>query len=381
MIRTVNCIGFGQISAAGNNIEHFKEVLRSGQSQISQFDKVVTGNRKSLYCGAVANIPYEDKFMTMARTAMFEAIKSAELNLEDFRENDKAGLLFGTSLGNTALLERYYREQECESIITSYISSIGQQLREILRVKGASFTLSNTCCTGISVISAARQLIMDGTLDLCVVGCVDILGDLIISGMDNLNALSKKNILRPFEVNRDGIILGEGAAFLVLANEKYINRKASIEGCSIKNDAVHLTAPDRNSSGLIMAIQESLKMSGITEHEIDIIFCCGNGTVYNDAMQAKAINKIWGNQDKKYPVTSIKPLIGHTLSVSGIIETIAIIIMMEEEFVVSIGNPYEQSPEDDKIFLLHQMKNKNFKYAILLSSGFSGVQAAQVIRK
>lgn len=381
MARKVSCIGFGQISAAGSNIEHFKEVLWNGKSQIRQFGKEITGNRNTLYCGSVGNIPYQDKFMTMARTAMFEAIKNAELNLTDFQNNEKAGLIFGTSLGNTALLERYYKKQECESIITSNISHIGQQLREILRVKGASFTLSNTCCTGISVISAARQLINDGTLDLCVVGCVDILGDLIISGMSNLKALSKKNILKPFDVNRDGIILGEGAAFLVLANEKYRNRKASIEGCSIKNDAVHLTAPDKNSGGLIMAIQESLEMSGITKEQIDIIFCCGNGSVYNDAMQAKAIHTIWGNHDEKYPVTSIKPLIGHTLSVSGIIETIAIMMMMEEEFVVSIGDPYEQSPIDDEIFLLHQMQNKSFRNAILLSSGFSGVQAAQVIRK
>lgn len=381
MIRTVNCIGFGQISAGGNNIESFRDMLWKGQSQVREFNRMTTGYKRPLYCGAVENIPYQEKFMAMAETAMLEAIKNAELDLKDFQGNNKAGLLFGTSLGNTPLLESYYKGHECESISASYISCIGQHLRALLKVKGASFTISNTCCTGISVISAARQLIMEGTLDLCVVGCVDILGDLIISGMDTLNALSKESILRPFEANRDGIILGEGAAFLILANETYSNRKAGMEGCSIKNDAVHLTAPDRNAGGLIMAIQESLKMSGISEHDIDIIFCCGNGTVYNDAMQAKAINKIWGNQGKKYPVTSVKPLIGHTLSVSGIIEAIAIILMMEERFVVSIGDSYVQSPEDDEIYLLHQMEHMKFNNAILLSSGFSGVQAAQVIRK
>lgn len=380
MKRKAYVIGYGQVSAAGSQINDLKELLYTEESKLSKCQSAEFEN-EPIFCGQVKGKEYQEKFMYMAKTAMLQAISEAGLEIKDFQGNPKAGLLFGTSLGNTVALEKYYKEKQGAAIEPSLISYIGQQLRNILKVKGASYTLSNTCCTGISVISAARQLVMSGILDICVIGCADILGSLILSGMNALNALSKKDVLRPFAANRDGIILGEGAAFLVLANENYKNKKAVLDGCAVTNDAVHLTAPDRNAGGLVKAIQECLSEAQLAAEEIDVVFCSGNGTLYNDSMQAKAIHKVWGNLRKEPPVTSIKPLIGHTLSVSGVIETIAIIMMMGEQYVAPIGPDYIQLQEDEKIALLHQGRNMKIQNAVLLSSGFSGAQAAQVIRK
>lgn len=390
----VYCIGMGAVTAVSKDIGEFRKALKQGNSGIDPVKGFDCTKFKAKYGGEISELPSCGKFFAMAEKAMLEALEDADIGLEELNGNTRAGFIFGTSLGDTIAHEKalsdVYKNSERPANIQqrvkpNVLAYTASKLREKLHIKGSSITISNTCVTGISAIAVASSLILAGILDICIVGCADILGQFIYSGMDSMKALSKKAVLEPFSSERDGIILGEGSGFIILANEscKAAKKKfyAKVAGHAITNDAVHLSSSDRNANGLTEAIIQSLKMSELKAEEIDCIFCCGNGTKYNDAMQAKAIDRVWPFTDSQVPVTSIKPVIGHTLAASGIIESIGIMIMMDEGYIAPIGRNYEHDPEINPIKLLHSVKEAAVSKAILLSSGFSGVNGSVVLRK
>lgn len=385
----VCCIGKGIVSAAGKNVKEFEEALYKRISGINKISCVDTRRMNVGYDAEVKSISHEDKLYIMAEQALFEALKEANIGSEVFRNNDRVGLVFGSSLGDTMVHKRYIQSvnmgyKNNQSLLPLTINYTGKRLYNQLQIKGPFYSVSNTCVTGINVISLGYHLLSTNQVDLCIVGCAEVLNEFIFAGMDSLKALSQRDVLEPFSAERDGIILGEGAGFLVLTTKKKFikdNACAFIEGFAITNDAVHLTAPDIKARSMILAIEQSLDMAKINAGEIDCIFCCGTGTKYNDAMQALAIHKVWSKYFPDIPITTIKPIIGHTLGASGVIESVGILIMMEQGWITPIGEKYDYDPNIHMLPLLHQLLFKRIEKAILLSTGFTGVNGALIIGK
>lgn len=377
----------GIVSSIGRNLKEFSDSLRGCKSGINRLDGYFLKSER--FGAKIPEIDRGDIFIQIVKQAINEALENSELNLTEIKNKKNIGLVLGTSLGDTISREAYTR-----GTINNYSVNLNNvnytkgllgyaasYLCQLLGIRGPSYTVTNTCVSGINAIAVGCQLIATNQIDICLVGGIDILGEFVVSGMNSLKALSKNEKLRPFEEKRDGIILGEGAGFLVLAANSYAKKPAYgvIKGYSISNDAKHLTSPDEEAKGLTIAISQSLAMSEWKAKDIDCIFCCGTGTKYNDASQSLAISKIWG--EKNPFITTIKPYSGHTLGASGVIESIGIMVMMKESYIVPIGQEYAIDSELENIQLLYQTQKIGFNKAILMSSGFTGVNGALTIQR
>lgn len=380
----VYCIGMGAVASFADNCEELLNLLLSGKTGIR--NRIIDDDIRNNRIAAMVLDSYgEDKYLKIAEKALFEALNDAQINQSYTENNKKIGLVLGTSLANTTALEGYYSNKkknlESVSFTKGLMNYVCNSLSKKLKLRGPCITISNTCASGVNAIGLGYELIKDGKVNTCIVGGVDIVGEFIYSGLNSVNAISTKNILQPFSKDRDGIILGEGAGFLVLSNQNKHQKYGEIGGYSITNDGVHITAPDKEGRGLIKAIKEGISMAELKINDINTVFCCGTGTRYNDAMQGIAIKSVWKDILEEITVTSIKPNIGHTLGAAGVLETIGIMLMMKNGIVTSIGENYQIDTEIAKLPLLHRNINKSFDKAILLSSGFSGVNGTLVLRK
>ncbi len=320
----VNCIGIGIVTSNANNCKEFYSSLynqKTGIRLISGFD---CEKYKTNTCAEIRGYDYKTKYLYIAEKALEEALCNAGLTIKEIQNNSRVGLVLGTSLGNTVNYEEYYKNivlDTGKNVDTSILSKgmihyLSNMLCRKLMIKGLVFTVSNTCVSGINAIEIGTQMIRNNKIDICIVGGIEIISEFIYGGLSSLNALSSKSGLDIFSNNPDGMIVGEGAGFLVLAGEEYegyCKKYGKIVSYSVTNDCMHITAPDKEGNGLISAIYQSLNRAGLSEGDIDVVLCCGTGTKYNDAMQIKAIKAIWANA-KEVIITSIKRLLLHQLS-------------------------------------------------------------------
>ena len=370
------CTGMGLYASVADSAFRFSEAIHARKKGIT---------RKGDFAAAWIDCKDTDnKYIEIGLAAAAEAISDAGIAPEYIAGNPRVGLVIGSSLGPLPILEDYINGIADESCLPkAMMNAMCDALCERYKIAGPTMTLTNTCVSGISAIAAGRLLLQEDEADVCIVGGIEVICDLFMRGLESLNALSSKNELKPFALDRDGIIPGEGAAFMVLRKEKTSeNSYGVIRGVSISNDATHLTAPDREGRGLIQAVKEAMYEARVEPNEISAVFCGGTGTAYNDSMQAKAIQSIWSygpEQPGKIPVTSVKPLVGHTLGASGILESISIFLMMKSRMLLPIAEHYEVDEEMAGLPLAHSASEMDIRNAVLLSSGFSGVNGALVL--
>lgn len=368
----INCIGKGVVNAIAQNCNEFIDCLEKGQNGI----KLIENREYNTTIEYAAYIKERKAFDYYIKKAFLEAKQDANITDDFIRGNNRVGVILGSSLGDASIYSRKCIEKD----YTHMTNAMGE-IKELYKIKGPMYVVSNTCVSGVNAILIAMKLIELGMIDICFVGGCDIISDYIISGLESMNALSDNAYLSPFSKNRNGMILGEGAGFLVLSKSAELRDedKIKIKSGFVSNDASHLTAPERNGKGLKIAINESLKMAKVIPEEIDCVFCCGNGTVYNDEVQAKVINDIWVKKHCDVLVTSVKPYIGHSLGASGVIECIGMILMMERNILIPISEKTDYDDTIPRINLLHKKIRRKVNNAILLSVGFSGTNGALII--
>lgn len=198
-------------------------------------------------------------------------------------------------------------------------------IKEKCGITGPSYVFATACSSSASAIIKARDMMLAGFIDAAIVGGVDIASDTVLLGFDSLEAVSDEKT-NPFSKNRKGITLGEGAALFVMSKDA-ADFADTADGISVRllgagesSDASHMTAPLEDGSGAAQAISEALKDAGLKPEQIDYLNLHGTGTHLNDAMESKAVSAVFGEACRKLPVSSTKPLMGHTLGASGAIE-------------------------------------------------------------
>lgn len=196
-------------------------------------------------------------------------------------------------------------------------------IKEKCGITGPSYVFATACSSGVSAVIKAREMILAGIVDAAIVGGADIASDTVLLGFDSLEAVSDE-MTNPFSKNRKGITLGEGAALFVMTKDKELAYNdgfyAELLGCGESSDANHMTAPLEDGSGASQAIREAFADSGLKPEDIGYLNLHGTGTHLNDAMESKAVSSVFGDAVKTLPVSSTKPLMGHTLGASGAIE-------------------------------------------------------------
>jgi len=261
-------------------------------------------------------------------------------------------------------------------------SGLFEEVRRQLKLTGECFNISAACASSTIALAQGAELIASGYSDAVLVCCLDLVTEFVFAGFSSLQALAAEPC-RPFDRDRNGLSLGEGAAALLLMNGEQARQEGrshlgTILGWAAANDARHITAPARDGRGLRQAILQALDIAGRNADEIAAVCAHGTGTVYNDLMELYAFNRIFGN--RQFPIFSIKGSIGHTLGAAGGIEVaVGLRTLSEQMAPPTVGFSIPERGAEKKV----SMAPRAFSGDCLLTtnSGFGGINAALILEK
>lgn len=313
-------------------------------------------------------------------------------------ERQTAGTFIGTSLGGTPELEVAYQAFFTESwkkipalsVIRGMPNSIANHIAIAFRLGGPNSTISNACVSSAEAIGNAYQHIAQGRLSVALCGGTEsLVWETIMAAWCKLRVMSTRNetpekASRPFEKNRDGMIMADGAGILILealdhALARGANILAEIIGFGASCDAYHVTAP--SSEGQVKAIQNALDEARLPASDIQYINAHGTGTQLNDLTETQTIKTVFGERCYEIPVTAQKAMTGHTIGAAGAMEIIATALSLQHNMLLPTINLDEPDPLCDLDYVPHQARQKSIDIALSNHFAFGGANAAIILRK
>lgn len=353
-MKKVYVTGVGIITTLGDSLESNRNGLKEGRSGIGSLDFFTTKYSETLLFGEIklSNNQLKDilnvKNTGVSRTSLLalhafnQAIVDAEINDKDLSRQDTA-LIIANTVGGMCLTDELYQDANQHNFGSDYISSydcgsVGIFLQEKFGIRGIVNTINTACSSSANAIMYGARLIKNGHAKKVIVGGTDSLAKFTINGFNSLHILSP-GLCAPFDNNRNGLNLGEGAAFLVLEGEKdIVNQKlyAEVKGYANANDAFHPSTLSENGDGPYFAMEKALKQADLKPSDIDFINTHGTGTENNDQVESKAMLRLFNNNVPAF--TSTKSNIGHTLGASGAIEAaFCILNLLHQEIYPSLN--------------------------------------------
>lgn len=402
--------GLGVIASNGVGKKDFSSALCSGKSGVGLITDFDTSGLNSRIAGQVRDFYPEmylekkhfrrmERFVQMAVAASKMAVEDAGLNLVD-EDLDNFGVLMGTGMGSFERTEKEFRTlftQGPSRISPLYMASAipniaAAQVAITLGLRGYLGTTLVACAAGTQAVGEAYFLIQRGEAEVMVAGGTEAnVTPFCMGSFCNMKALSTRNedplgACRPFDNERDGFVLAEGAGVVVLETlEHALKRDARIygevAGFGVSSDAYHITAPDPGASGMRRAMQKALSGAGVNVEEIDYINAHGTGTRLNDSLESIAIKAVLGQRAYAVPVSSTKSMTGHSLAAAGGIELIATLLAMEQGFIPPTINYHNPDPECDLDYVPNEARQGDIRVAMSNSFGFGGQNASIVVRR
>lgn len=342
--------GVGVVSSIGLGKAAFFESLASGTTGISRVERFDATNLGREYAGEVKGFrprdhlsPAETRRMgrcsQMALAAARMAIADAGLGAGALH-GERASVVLGTTMGEADVLEDLdaaWIEKGLHAVRRAWIPKYGSTLLPIhiaraIGAEGAVLTLPAACAAGNYAIGFASDMIRAGRADIIVTGAAEMLQELQFSGFVRLAAMAPEKC-QPFDLNRQGIILGEGAGILVLESEAHAVRRnasvlAEVGGHGMTCDAYHITRPHPDAAGSIGAMKQAIQRSGISPDAIDFVNAHGTGTKHNDAAESKVMRDVFG--ERRVPISSMKSMLGHTMGAASALEAIGCVMTLEK---------------------------------------------------
>ncbi|QUN05720.1 beta-ketoacyl-[acyl-carrier-protein] synthase family protein [Shewanella yunxiaonensis] len=300
---------------------------------------------------------------------------------------DRIGIVLGTSTSGIANGEQalaYYQQHGRFPKDYHYeqqeLGSPAEFLQQLLDLQGPAYTVSTACSSSAKVFASGRRLLLSGLCDLVLVGGVDSLSQLTLNGFDALESIDNSRC-NPCSRNRHGINIGEGAAVFTLERG---DGEILLGGCGESSDAYHISAPHPQGRGAIAAMQAALSQAGLTAADIDYVNLHGTATAKNDAMEALAMNSVFG-ADAIPPCSSTKPLVGHTLGAAGAIETAFCWLLLSHYNSAQLLPPHRWDGEiDEKLLPLPLVKkgdSARLQHLMSNSFAFGGSNASLILSR
>lgn len=409
MRRRVAITGLGIISPCGNNIEDFSANLMAGKSGVRKISSEFSNLLSAKIAAEVDFNPSDyfdkkqvsslDRANQFALAAASQAWKDAELSLDE-KEKERSGVYMGTGLGGANTIEdvfvRLFKQNSDRvkplSILMIMNNASASHISIEYGLSGPCMTLSISCASSANAIGEAFHQIRDGYVDVMLAGGVEaFLTYGVFRCWEALRVLAVEDpgdparSCKPFSKNRTGLVLGEGAAVLVLEEmEGAFRRGASIYaellGYGSTSDAFHITKP--SSEGQSRAISEALGEARISPEEIDYINAHGTATQWNDLLETQAIKKVFSDHAYKVPISSTKSMHGHTIGAAGAIELIVSILAIKNQAIPPTINLDQPDPECDLDYVPN-IGRKGVKVDTVMSNSFAfgGTNAVLIARK
>jgi 3-oxoacyl-(acyl-carrier-protein) synthase len=387
--------GIGVITALGDSVATNRDALMKGQCGISFLELFPSRYSETLRFGEVkiSNDQLKQKFNVhdsgVTRTSLLaihafeEALQNSGLTKDQLTSYDTA-LIGANTVGGMCLTDELYRDannkENGSEYISSYdIGSVNLYMQQRYGIKGIGNTINTACSSSANAIMYGARLIKHGLAKRAIVGGADSLAKFTINGFNSLHILSP-DVCRPFDRNRQGLNLGEGAAFLVLEKEEDTQHKkihAVLSGYSNTSDAFHPSSLSDEGDGPFLAMQGALVQAGLTSDQIDFVNAHGTGTVNNDEVEGVAMLRLF---EKVPAFSSTKSNTGHTLGGSGAIEAVYSILNLEhQELYPSLH--FEAAIERTGLIPLLHYIEKPIQHVMSNSFGFGGNCSSLIFSK
>lgn len=379
---TVSITGTGLVTTLGTGVETNWSAVMAGRCGLRELERFDSALYTTCVAGEVPqaeekrlrqqhNLPKATRAILFSVAAAREALEQARL-----RERRNVMLVLSTTKGEIEEFEKGVLDNDNTAAAEALAWRTAAKIAELLGISRPAMVVSNACASGLVAMDVTARMIARGEAEKAIVVGVDTVSRFVLAGFSCLAALSS-GPCRPYDAERDGLSLGEGAGAVVL------ERNADGEGLllcasAVTNDAHHVTAPMRSGDGLAAAIGEALRRAGVAPADVDVVNGHGTGTVYNDAMESKAVSAVFGR--RMPPLYSLKGYVGHTLGAAGVAESVIALKGLAEGIVPgTLGLSTVDSEIDANVS--PQAREAGGRYLVSFKSGFGGINAASVFER
>ncbi|MEU9127908.1 beta-ketoacyl-[acyl-carrier-protein] synthase family protein [Kitasatospora sp. NPDC048540] len=416
MTRRVAVTGIGIVAPGGLGVRAFWDLLTAGRTAtrgITLFDPTGFRSRIAAECDfdpAACGLDAEqtaraDRYVQFALVAAAEAVRDSGLELAA-EDPWRIAVSLGTAVGGTTRLEHDYalvsaggsrwdvdhREAQQHLHRAFAPSTLASAVAEQTGARGPVQTVSTGCTSGLDAVGYAFQAIQDGRADVCVTGASDSpISPITVACFDAIHATSERNddpahASRPFDANRDGFVLGEGGAVLVLEELEHARRRGARVYCEVGGfatfgNAYHMTGLTQEGREMSEAIDSALAQAKVNSDDIDYVNAHGSGTKQNDRHETAAVKRSLGEHAYRTPMSSIKSMVGHSLGAIGAIELVACALALAEGVVPPTANYETPDPECDLDYVPRTARSIPLRNVLSVGSGFGGFQSAVVLRR
>ena len=409
MKRRVVVTGLGMVTPLGTGVQKNWEAVCDGKSGIRSITKFDASLFTSQIAGEVPDFRAED-FMAKQQVRRFDifihyAVASARMAFEDSglkidsSNSHRVGCYTGSGLGGLSMLEHYHKvllEKGPRKISPFFIPGIianmaPGQIGIEFGAKGPNISVETACAASCHAIGESFRLIREGIADTMITGGSEaVVSPLALAGFCSMRALSTRNhepekASRPFDLDRDGFVMGEGGGILILeelnhALERGADIYTEVAGYGLSGDAYHVSAPEPDGDGAVRCISMAINGAGLKPEDIDYINAHGTSTKLNDESENKAIKVVFGEHAYKLAISSTKSMTGHLLGGAGGIESIYTILSMKHGIIPPTINYETPDPDCDLDYVPNKARKAEVRAAMSNSFGFGGTNASLIFK-
>jgi len=409
MKRRVVVTGIGAVTPLGNTVDETWAAIKEGKSGIGPLTRVDADLFPAKVAAEVKDFDIEqyierkdarrmDRFTHFALASALMAVKDADLKITD-EIADRVGVWIGSGIGGMETYEQQFETFQTRGprrvspfFVPMMIPDMASgQVSIYLGAKGPNACTVTACASGTNSIGDAFKVIQRGDADVMITGGTEApIVKMALAGFCSATALSlnpdPNTASRPFDKERDGFVMGEGAGILVLEEYEFAKARgakiyAEIIGYGATGDAYHITAPAPNGEGAARAIKQAIHDAGIAPTEIDYINAHGTSTPYNDLYETMAVKTVFGEHAYKLAMSSTKSMTGHLLGAAGGVEAIFTVLAIKESILPPTINLHNPDPECDLDYVPNEARKAEVRYAMSNSLGFGGHNASLVFKK
>jgi 3-oxoacyl-[acyl-carrier-protein] synthase II len=408
--RRVVITGIGLVSPLGIGTENNWEALSKGKSGISLITRFDTSKHSSKIAGQIKDFDplrfIEKKELRKMDSFIQYAVAAAQLAVQDSGlnpaalEGDRCGVYVGSGIGGIGYIEETHKillEKGADRIspfflVATIINEAAGQISIKYRARGPNSATATACSSSTHAIGDSFRIIARGDADIMIAGGAEApITPLGVAGFCAMRALSLRNneperASRPFDAERNGFVIGEGAGILILeelgaALKRGANIYAEISGYGMSGDAYHVTAPEPDGKGASLAMKKALDDAGVDPKEINYINAHGTSTPYNDKIETGAIKRVFGEHAYKIGVNSTKSMIGHLLGAAGGIEAGYTALCLKNQVMPPTINYEHPDPECDLDYVPNKARPAEVHYALSNSFGFGGTNGCLLLKR